>query len=75
MVEIYWQLKTLIGRVLLDHLEAHQGVLLQLGYMQLQIKLVDHKLNFIAENMVGMDLSNLYSTQPQFPATAGWNIS
>jgi hypothetical protein len=70
-VDIYWHLKTLMGRVLLDHHEARQEVLLQLDDMQLQVKLVDHKLNLIADKLVGMDLSNLDYAQPQVPVTAG----
>jgi hypothetical protein len=48
-----------MGRVLLDHHEAYQEVLLWLDDMQLQVKLVDHKLNLIAEKLVGIDMSNL----------------
>jgi hypothetical protein len=74
-MDIYWHLKTLMGRVLLDHHEARQEILLQLDDMQLQIKLVDHKLNLIAEKLVGMDLSNLDYAQPQVPAAICHNIS
>jgi hypothetical protein len=59
MVEIYWHLKKLMGRVLLDHHEACQEVLLQLDDMQLQVKLVDHKLNLIADKLASIDMSNL----------------
>jgi hypothetical protein len=74
-VDIYWHLKTLMGRVMLDHYEARQKVLLQLNEAQLQIKLVGHKLNLVANKMTDMDLSNLDYAQPQVPAIAGRNIS
>jgi hypothetical protein len=64
-MDIYWHLKTLMGQVLLDHHEARQEVLLQLDDVQLQVKLVDHKLNLIADKLAGMDLSNLdYAQAP-----------
>jgi len=70
-MDIYWHLKTMMGRVLLDHHEAHQEVLVQLDEVQLQIKLVDHKMNLITDKLVGMDLSNLDYAQPQVPTVAG----
>jgi hypothetical protein len=48
-----------MGRVLLNHHEACQEVLLQLDDMQLQVKLVDHKLNLIADKLASIDMSNL----------------
>jgi hypothetical protein len=64
-----------MGRVLLDHHEAHQEILMHLDDVQLQVKLVDHKLNLIADKLAGMDLSNLDYAQPQVPATEGRTIS
>jgi hypothetical protein len=74
-MDIYWHLKTLMGQVLLDHHEARQEILMQLDDVQLQVKLVDHKLNLIADKLVGMDLSNLDYAQPQVPTTEGRTIS
>jgi hypothetical protein len=64
-----------MGRVLLDHHEARQEVLLQLDDVQLQVKLVDHKLNLIIDKLPDMDLSNLDYAQPQVPTTVDKNIS
>jgi hypothetical protein len=55
----------LMGRVLVERHEAHQEILLQLDDVQLQIKLVDHKINLLADKLVGLDLTNLDFPQPQ----------
>jgi hypothetical protein len=73
-INIYWHLKTLMGRVLLDHHEARQEVLMQLDDVQLQVKLIDHKLNMFIDKVVGMDLKNLEYAQPQVPTTEGRQI-
>jgi hypothetical protein len=39
----------LMGHVLVEHHEAHQEILLQLDDVQLQVKLIDHKLNLMAK--------------------------
>lgn len=66
-VDLYWHLKTLMGKVLVERNEAHQRILLQLDDVQLQIKLVDHKINLLAEKLDGMDFTKLAFVQPQVP--------
>jgi hypothetical protein len=55
----------LMGKVLVDRNEAHHEILFELDYMQLQLKLVDHKLNLLAHKLVGMYFTNLDYPQPQ----------
>jgi len=64
-----------MGRVLLDHQEARQEIIMHLDDVHLQVNLVDHKLNLIADKLVGMDLSNLDYDQPQVPVVEGRTIS
>jgi hypothetical protein len=49
----------LMGKVLVERNEAHQEILLQLDDVHLQVKLVDHKLNLLAEKVVGLNFTNL----------------
>jgi hypothetical protein len=60
-------MKTLMGNVLVEHIEAHQEILLQLDDVQVQIKLVDHKINLFVENIVEMEFTKLSFSQPKVP--------
>jgi hypothetical protein len=51
-IDIYWHIKMLMGHFLIEQHEAHQEILLQLDDVQLQVKLVDHKLNLLADKLV-----------------------
>jgi hypothetical protein len=44
--DIYYHIKMLMGKVLVESHRAHQEILIQLDDVQLQINLVDHKIIF-----------------------------
>jgi len=51
MVEIYWHLKFLLGRVLVDINERIENILLSLYHMQHQLIALDHRLSHIERHM------------------------
>jgi hypothetical protein len=58
-IDLYWHLKFLMGKVLVEKHESHKEIILQLDNVQLQVNLVDHKLNLLAEKVLGIDFTNL----------------
>jgi hypothetical protein len=50
-VDLYWLLKTLMGKVLVERNEAHEEIFLQLDEMQLQLQHMDKKLDRMANPM------------------------
>jgi hypothetical protein len=64
-IDLYWHIKALMGKVMVERNEAHKEILLQIDDVQLQIKLVDHKLNLLVVKIVGLDFSKLDYSQPQ----------
>jgi hypothetical protein len=64
-----------MGRFLVERHESRQEILLHLDDVQLQVKLLDHKLNMMAEKIVGLDLANLDYPQPQVPVVKGCPIT
>jgi hypothetical protein len=55
-MDIYWILKTLMGKVLVERNEAHQEIFLQLDDIQRQLQEMDQKIDKIVgkeEEMVG----------------------
>lgn len=47
-MDLYWQIKTMMGKVLVERNEDYNEILLQLDDMQLQIKDVDYKVSVLA---------------------------
>jgi hypothetical protein len=58
-------MKKIMDNVLVERHEARHEILLQLDDVQLQVNLMDHKINLLAEKVVGLDLSKLDYPQPQ----------
>jgi hypothetical protein len=56
-----------MGKVLVERSEAHQEKLFQIDDVQLQVKLVDHKLNLLEDKLDGLDFTNLYYPQIRVP--------
>jgi hypothetical protein len=55
----------IMDKTLLKRNEVHKEILLQLNDVKLQINLLGHKVNLLAEKYVGLDFSNLDYPQPQ----------
>jgi hypothetical protein len=47
-MDLYWLLKTLMGKVLVERNEAHWEIFLQLDEMQLQLQYIDRKLDTLS---------------------------
>jgi hypothetical protein len=62
--DLYWHMEMLMGRVLIERNEAHQEVVLELDDLQLQITLVDHKINLLAERISILHFYELDNPQP-----------
>jgi hypothetical protein len=54
-VDLYWTIKTVLGKVLLEQHEAYNKVLLQLDGIHLQINEVNQKVEMLAQRMAGLD--------------------
>lgn len=48
-VDLYWQMKTMMGKVLVEKNESYNEILIQLDDMQLQIKEVDYKVSVLPQ--------------------------
>jgi hypothetical protein len=58
-IELYWHMKLLLGRAMMDRKDDKEEILLQLDEIQAQLWLQDLKMNLLAKKIVGMDLSTL----------------
>jgi hypothetical protein len=66
-MDIYWHLKLLLGRAMVDRKEDKNKIMLQLDEIQGQLQLHDYKLNLMAKQMAGLDLSHITLPQAQVP--------
>jgi hypothetical protein len=66
-IDLYWHVKTLLGKVMTERSTAFNEILLQMEYLQLQIRAVDQKISLLAERTVGLDLNEPREDQPQVP--------
>ena len=64
-MDLYWQIKTMMGKVLVERNEDYNEIMLQLDDMQLQIKDVDYKVSVLAQGMAGMDFTDQQETSQQ----------
>jgi hypothetical protein len=56
-----------MGKFLVERNESHQEILLLLDDVQMQLRVMDHKINMLTDKVVGLDFSNLDLPQPQGP--------
>jgi hypothetical protein len=59
VMDLYWILKTLMGKVLVERNEAHKEIFLQLDDVQRQLRVMDHNINMIVGIDVRLDFANL----------------
>jgi len=67
IVDLYWHVKNLLGKVMTKRSTAYIEIILQMEYLQLQILIVDQKISLLVECMVGVDLNEPGEDQPQVP--------
>jgi hypothetical protein len=66
-IDLYWHMKTLLIKMLAERNIAHSEILMQMEYLQLKIKVVDHKITLLAEKAVGLDLNASCKENQQVP--------
>jgi len=73
-MDIYWILKALMGKVLVERTKAHQEIFLQLNDIQRQLQKMDQKIDRIAgkkEKIVGEGMEHPQQQAPPLLAFSG----
>jgi hypothetical protein len=67
IIDLYWNVKALLGKVMVDKQVGNSEFSLQLEYLQLHIKAMDQKVSLLVENIAGLNFNEPSEGIPQVP--------
>lgn len=66
-IDLYWHMKTLLGKVMTERNTTYSEILLQMEYLQLQTRAMDQKSTLLAKRAVDLDLNEPREDNQQVP--------